>query len=219
MRNQAVSSARNQPCSPLHLFSFLTYAKYGWQSTDIAPPAWHLCATLLCAWKVRFSCLENLLHRAEFCVRSSTLEIDCELHTLISWAMERRPLPSLPYYLTVLVQDLCYSDPLSSVLTISDPIVVRDDLSLACSSLSLCMPRHASMRLSCNKTDRTSLPSHGAAGLSTSPRIAPTHAHRPVRQPNSLAKAWPCSLDSGLRPRAQTPLLVLSRHTFSAFWL
>ena len=121
--------------------------------------------------------------------------------------------------LTVLVQDLCYSDPLSSVLTISDPIVVRDDLSLACSSLSLCMPRHASMRLSCNKTDRTSLPSHGAAGLSTSPHIAPTHAHRPVRQPNSLAKDWPCSLDSGLRPRAQTPLLVLSRHTFSAFWL
>ena len=157
MRNQAVSSARNQPCSPLHLFSFLTYAKYGWQNTDIAPPAWHLCATLLCAWKVRFSCLENLLHRAEFCVRSSTLEIDCELHTLISWAMERRPLPSLPYYLTVLVQDLCYSDPLSSVLTISDPIQVRDDLSLYHSFSSLCMLQHASMRSSCGQTDRTTI--------------------------------------------------------------
>ena len=56
---------------------------------------------------------------------------------------------------TVLVQDLCYSDPLSSVLTTSDPIAGRDELSLHCSSLSLCMYLHASMRVSCNMTDRT----------------------------------------------------------------
>ena len=38
---------------------------------------------------------------------------------------------------TVLVQDLCYSDPLSSVLTISDPNQVQDDLSSHCSTQEL----------------------------------------------------------------------------------
>ena len=41
---------------------------------------------------------------------------------------------ALFHTVTVLVQDLCYSDPLSSVLTISDPDSVRDDLSSHCSS-------------------------------------------------------------------------------------
>ena len=50
-----------------------------------------------------------------------------------------KPLPCLPCMsgLTVLVQDLCYSDPLSSVLTISDPTKVRDDLFSHCSTLEL----------------------------------------------------------------------------------
>ena len=39
--------------------------------------------------------------------------------------------------LTVLVQDLCYSDPLSSVLTIYDPTKGRDDLSPHCSICEL----------------------------------------------------------------------------------
>ena len=40
-------------------------------------------------------------------------------------------------FLTVLVQDLCYSDPLSSVSTISDPTEGRDDLSPHCSICEL----------------------------------------------------------------------------------
>ena len=50
-----------------------------------------------------------------------------------------KPLPCLPCMsgLTVLVQDLCYSDPLSSVLTIYDPTKVRDDLFSHCSTLEL----------------------------------------------------------------------------------
>ena len=39
------------------------------------------------------------------------------------------PVKSPSSSLTVLVQDLCYSDPLSSVLTFSDPTTGRDDLS------------------------------------------------------------------------------------------
>ena len=46
--------------------------------------------------------------------------------------------PQGPFFdLTVLVQDLCYSDPLSSVLTISDPTTGRDDLSSHCSICEL----------------------------------------------------------------------------------
>jgi len=66
------------------------------------------------------------------------------------------PYPSKNYCLTVLAQDLCYSDPFSSVCAVSDPSQVRDDLSLACSTVSICM-YHASMRVGCNRTDRSTI--------------------------------------------------------------
>ena len=61
--------------------------------------------------------------------------------------------------LTVLVQDLCYSDPLSSVLTISDPTKVRDDLSFHCNSHEL-VHAHACLDEVGLQSDRSDYSTH-----------------------------------------------------------
>ena len=137
-------------CSPLHLFFVNRLAS----ASRTCP----LTLAISIAWKVRFSCFENLLRQAELLTcMSFSGKSTCTAATTIGLAWAAGAMMLYFFCLTVLVQDLCYSDPLSSVLTISDPNQVRDELSLHCSSLSLCMSRHASMSNSCNKTDRTTI--------------------------------------------------------------
>ena len=68
-------------------------------------------------------------------------------HAGVCWdsMLQTHIKPEIISALTVLVQDLYYSDPLSSVLTISDPATGRDDCLDIAAFMSLCMLLHASM--------------------------------------------------------------------------
>ena len=107
------------------------------------------------------------------------------------------PLPCLACMsgLTVLVQDLCYSDPLSSVLTISDPTKVRDDLFSHCSTLEL-VHVHTCLDEAGLQSDRSDyLPVHSTFLTLHSPHLylLPVHSHIHIYDHNNKGKRIACS--------------------------